>query len=137
MKLRQYAALPFRSRSDSGLEVLLITTRKKRRWSVPKGWRIGGETPHGSAAIEAFEEAGLSGRIDAKDVGRFKHRRMKKHLPVRCDVRVFPFRVDGQSDDWPEKGQRQLAWVSAARAAQLVHKTGLKKAIRSFERRHR
>lgn len=135
MKLKQYAALPFRNCREAGLEVLLITTRKKRRWSVPKGWRVEEQTPHGSAAIEAFEEAGLSGRIATKDIGRFKHRRLKKRMQVLCDVRVFPFQVEQQSEDWPEKGQRDLAWVSAARAAQLVHKPGLKKAIRSFERR--
>jgi hypothetical protein len=36
MKSRQFAALPYRMRDDD-VEVLLITTRKKGRWSVPQG----------------------------------------------------------------------------------------------------
>ena len=35
MKLKQFAALPYRMHHAT-LEVLLITTRKKRQWSVPK-----------------------------------------------------------------------------------------------------
>lgn len=137
MKFKQYAALPFRTCAEAGLEVLLITTRKKRRWSIPKGWRIGNETPHGTAAIEAFEEAGLSGQMQTKSIGRYKHRRAKKRMRVMCDVQVFPMQVEVQSDAWPEKGQRALSWVPAGKAAELVHKPGLKKAIRTFEQRHR
>jgi hypothetical protein len=37
VKFKQLAALPYRMRDDD-LEILQITTRKKRRWSVPKGW---------------------------------------------------------------------------------------------------
>jgi hypothetical protein len=33
MKFKQFAALPYRMRDDD-LEILLITTRNKRRWSV-------------------------------------------------------------------------------------------------------
>jgi hypothetical protein len=36
VKFKQFPALPYRMR-DNDVEILLITTRKKRRWSVPKG----------------------------------------------------------------------------------------------------
>jgi 8-oxo-dGTP pyrophosphatase MutT (NUDIX family) len=133
MKSKQYAALPFR-RHQNRLEVLLITTRTKRRWSVPKGWPIERETPHGTAAIEAFEEAGLVGKIAAVEVGRFKHRKLRKKQQVKCDVRIFPLRVTTEESDWPEKGQRRRLWFSHHAAAQLVHKTGLKKAIENLSR---
>jgi hypothetical protein len=42
MNTKQFAPLPFRIR-DEEISVLLITTRKKRRWSVPKGWPIAGQ----------------------------------------------------------------------------------------------
>ena len=58
VKFKQFAALPFRTREDD-LEILLITTRKKRRWSVPKGWPIKRTAPHETAVIEAYEEAGV------------------------------------------------------------------------------
>ncbi|MDB5495247.1 MAG: hypothetical protein JWP86_2584, partial [Phenylobacterium sp.] len=34
---RQFAALPWR-RAETGVEVLLITSKETRRWVIPKGW---------------------------------------------------------------------------------------------------
>jgi 8-oxo-dGTP pyrophosphatase MutT (NUDIX family) len=62
VKFKQFAALPYRIR-DNDVEILLITTRKKRRWSVPKGWPIKHSTPQQTAAIEAYEEAGVRGAV--------------------------------------------------------------------------
>ena len=57
----QYGALPYRFAADGSLEVLIVTTRRTRRWIIPKGWPIHGLTPAKSAAREAFEEAGVRG----------------------------------------------------------------------------
>ncbi|KRR27650.1 hypothetical protein [Bradyrhizobium retamae] len=48
MAFKQFAALPYRLREDD-LQILLITTRKKRRWSIPKGWPIKRTAPHETA----------------------------------------------------------------------------------------
>jgi 8-oxo-dGTP pyrophosphatase MutT (NUDIX family) len=37
-----------------------------RRWVIPKGWPMKGRSPHGAAAMEASEEAGLVGKIEKK-----------------------------------------------------------------------
>jgi hypothetical protein len=52
-----FGALPYRVRNVD-LGILLITTRKKRRWSVPKSWLIKRSTPQQTAMFEAYEEAG-------------------------------------------------------------------------------
>ena len=93
--MKQYGALPFRNR-DAGIEVLLITTRKKKKWSVPKGWPIKARTAQGTARVEAFEEAGVSGKVASKEVGRFKNRKVKRGQKVKCDVRLFPLLVRRQ-----------------------------------------
>ena len=67
----QYGALPYRFSKDAALEILLVTTRGTRRWIVPKGWPIRGLRPAKSAAREAFEEAGVTGRIGPKPIGLF------------------------------------------------------------------
>src|SRR3954464_5765769 len=87
MKSKQYAALPFR-RNQNRLEVLLITTRHAGRWSVPKGWPIERTTPHGTAAVKVFEEAGLLGKIALIEVGRFKHRKLSMMHEVKCDDQI-------------------------------------------------
>jgi 8-oxo-dGTP pyrophosphatase MutT (NUDIX family) len=134
VKFKQFAALPYRVH-DAGLEVLLITTRKKRRWSVPKGWPIERSSPQQTAATEAYEEAGVLGPIGMKHIGRFKKRRLKKKQSVLCEVQIFPLQVERQQGDWPEKRERNRLWVAPRAAAKLVKKPGLRRAIKNFEPR--
>jgi 8-oxo-dGTP pyrophosphatase MutT (NUDIX family) len=134
VKFKQFAALPYRMRDDD-LEILLITTRKKGRWSVPKGWPMKKCTPHETAATEAYEEAGVRGSVSAVQVGRFRKRRMKKKQSVQCQVQIYPLEVKHQKRDWPEKQERTRTWVSPRKAAKLVRKSGLRRAIKAFESR--
>ena len=58
----QVAAVCYRIRKRK-LEFLLVRTRKGR-WTFPKGGVIHGLTHAQSAGLEAFEEAGVHGRIE-------------------------------------------------------------------------
>src|SRR5690349_7110670 len=98
MKAKQIAALPFRTKSAK-LRILLITTRGKRRWSVPKGWPMRRKQPHRAAAVEAYEEAGLLGRVSAKAIGRFKHSKRKGKRKLVLDVKLFPMKVKKRRKD--------------------------------------
>jgi 8-oxo-dGTP pyrophosphatase MutT (NUDIX family) len=121
----QYAALPFRM-TDDGLKVLLITSRETRRWVIPKGWPEKDVAPHELAAREAYEEAGIAGRIEPSPAGAFRYDKrlsVKKAVPVVVDV--YLLEVERELDDWPEKGQRERRWMSPAQAALLVGESGL------------
>jgi 8-oxo-dGTP pyrophosphatase MutT (NUDIX family) len=133
VRFKQFAALPYRT-SDANLKILLITTRKKRRWSVPKGWPMKRRKPHETAATEAYEEAGVRGAVARKQIGQFKKRRSNKRRSVLCDVRIFPLEVKRLQGDWPEKHERSRIWVAPSKAAKLVNKGGLRRAIKQFER---
>ena len=104
----QYGALPYRFTRGAELEILLLTTRQSKRWIIPKGWPIKGLRPAKSAAREAFEEAGVRGRVRAKSVGFFAYDKILDENGVRvsCEVRVFPLLVKRQSETWPEIEQR-------------------------------
>jgi 8-oxo-dGTP pyrophosphatase MutT (NUDIX family) len=132
VKFKQFAALPYRMRNNE-IEILLITTRKKRRWSVPKGSPIRHNTPQQTAATEAYEEAGVHGAIGTRRIGQFRKRRLKKKQPVMCDVQIFPLEVTRQNSNWPEQHERSRKWVAPCEAAKLVKKAGLRRAIKSFE----
>jgi 8-oxo-dGTP pyrophosphatase MutT (NUDIX family) len=132
VKFKQFAALPYRMR-DADVEILLITTRKKRRWSVPKGWPIKRNAPHETAAIEAYEEAGVYGTIGKRPIGQFKKRRLKKKHAVLCDVRIFPMEVEHEQENWPEKNERTRIWLAPRQAAKLVKTAGLRRAIKTVE----
>jgi 8-oxo-dGTP pyrophosphatase MutT (NUDIX family) len=131
MGKKQFAALPFRQ-DKSELRVMLITTRRKRRWSVPKGSPIRKNEPHRTAALEAYEEAGLIGAVAKRALGSFKHRKLKGRRKQTLDVAVFPMKVRRQESWWPEKAERAAIWVSAEKATRLVHKAQLRRLIVRF-----
>jgi 8-oxo-dGTP pyrophosphatase MutT (NUDIX family) len=133
----QYGALPYRFGADAALEILLVTTRQTRRWIIPKGWPIKGLRPAKSAAREAFEEAGVRGKIGAKPVGIFTYEKSLDEAGVQatCEVRVFPLLVKRQSEGWPEFEQRMVRWVEPGKAASLIKEPDLKKLIAAFVKR--
>ncbi|AUX78435.1 NUDIX hydrolase [Sinorhizobium fredii] len=63
---QQVAALPFRISESKSIEILLITSRDTGRFIIPKGWRKKGQKKSDSAAREAYEEAGLVGKLGRK-----------------------------------------------------------------------
>jgi 8-oxo-dGTP pyrophosphatase MutT (NUDIX family) len=114
---------------------MLVTSRETRRWIIPKGWPHKGRTPHRSAAREAYEEAGVVGRVHRDQLGSFSY---EKRLPtgdtVICKVHVFALEVRQQSRDWPEKQEREVKWMSPGQAAKTVREPMLAKIIRRFAR---
>jgi 8-oxo-dGTP pyrophosphatase MutT (NUDIX family) len=128
----QFAAIPFKIAAD-GLQVLLLTSRETHRWVIPKGWPIRGLKPREVAAREAFEEAGLVGRIVGKrPIGAYHYtKQLPNEQEMLCQVRVFLLSVDQELDDWPEKEQREACWVEPLRAAQMVQEGGLAELLRN------
>jgi 8-oxo-dGTP pyrophosphatase MutT (NUDIX family) len=131
----QYGALPYRLDDDASVEVLLVTSRETKRWIIPKGWPIKGLRPSKVAAREAYEEAGVRGRIAGRAFGRYVYeKRLEDSVtPVPCQVEVFPLLVKRQSKDWPESKQRTTRWFPAAEAAALADNDQLNNLIQEFE----
>jgi 8-oxo-dGTP pyrophosphatase MutT (NUDIX family) len=126
----QYAALPFRCIADSGVEVMLVTSRGTGRWVIPKGWPIEGKAPHASAAREALEEAGVVGRAGRDSIGTFTYeKRLSNGDIVICEVHVFPLEVKRQRTDWLEKEEREVRWFSLSEAAKAVQEAALSDII--------
>lgn len=126
----QTGALPWRLGRKQRLEVLLVTGRRSRRWIIPKGWPMVGKSLSESAAEEAFEEAGVRGRIDADSIGSFNH--TKQHLPFgTLDVRILvhSMNVEREFPKWPEFGQRRRKWFSIKEATARVDSEELRTLI--------
>lgn len=125
-KTRQIAAIPIRRDEDGDLEVLLVTSRETRRWVVPKGWPIEGKSNPEAAAVEAWEEAGVLGRIGKQPIGTYAYDKRRPKTVVPVDVEVFILNVDEVLDEWPEAGERKRRWCTPEEAAELVHEDELK-----------
>ena len=123
----QVAALCLRD-GEAGKEVLLITSRETRRWVLPKGWPMAGTDGPGSAAQEAWEEAGARCRIKGRaPVGSYTYgKRLRGGLVIPVETLVYPMQVEDLERDYPEVGQRERRWVPVAEAAELVNEPGLK-----------
>ena len=107
----QIAALPVRMGPSARPEILLITSRDRHRWIIPKGWPIKGKADHEAAAIEAYEEAGLTGEMRKAPVGSFQYRKFEDGGHGEATrVDVYLMRVREQRQDWPERHQRMSLW---------------------------
>ncbi len=113
----QTAALCTRD-GPSGVEVLMIRTLTRKLWVIPKGWPMKGKTLAEAAAQEAWEEAGVRGRLEPDPIGAFTYTRIKKTgLPVQCRAQVFRLHTTEVADVYPECTIRTRVWLSPAKAA--------------------
>lgn len=121
---KQSAVIPYRV-TETGVEVLLITSRRRRRWIVPKGVVDLGATARESAGKEAYEEAGLLGDISTAPVGEYQY----KKWGGMCVVIVYLLAVHTVLEEWPEAETRARRWLPVAEAAALVEEPQLRKLI--------
>lgn len=129
---RQVAVLPVRPGPGGAVQVMLITSRETRRWVVPKGWPMKGLKNYEAAAREAYEEAGLIGRVGRRALGSyFYNKRLKSRDTVLCQVQVFRLEVRKQLKTWPEQHERECRWFSVQEAAEAVTEAGLAALIRA------
>jgi len=120
----QSGVIPIRYR-DGTLEILLITSRRKKHWVIPKGIIEGDLSPQDSAAQEAYEEAGIKGTIKPVSLGKYRY----KKWGGTCKVEVFLMRVSEELEVWPEDYFRERKWLDLDSAVALVDEPGLKKLL--------
>ncbi len=129
----QFAALCYEEVKGK-LRILLITTRGTGRWIIPRGWPMDGKTPSETARIEAWEEAGVVGKVSEQSLGLFSYNRDLGDDPdVPCVAMVYPVKVKSLADDFPEAGQRDRVWLSPKKAATRVAEPELAQIIRNFD----
>ena len=114
----QVAAVCYRLRSN-GIEFLLIQTRGGR-WTFPKGGIEPGLTHAQAAALEAFEEAGVHGRMEDTS---FTHYTRRKRADIRGSARSAKKQVVVNAHlcevlrlGPPQESNRNPTWFSVRRA---------------------
>jgi 8-oxo-dGTP pyrophosphatase MutT (NUDIX family) len=134
---QQYAAVCFRFHpQDQHVEILVMTSRDSGRWVIPKGWPMKRKKPYEAAEIEAWEEAGVKGQVRKEPIGRYTYLKMMDDGDVAPTiVDVFQIKATKQTEEFKEKGQRILAWVSPDEAARRVREIELKSLLVDFRPR--
>ena len=125
---RQTGVIPYR-RTERGLEILLVTSNTRKRWIIPKG----NIEPHlgtrESARREAYEEAGVRGRLQTLSFGSYLH--LASTGPTIVDV--FLMEVEQILDSWPEKPAREREWMLLRNAYDRILEEGLKRMLRELD----
>src|SRR5262245_11860094 len=109
-------------------KILLVTSRNSKSWSLAKGQvdrRLGQRE---SARREAFEEAGVVGRLATAPIGTYIHR---KSTGGTFRVRVFRMHVRDELSRWPERNVRRRRWVTVKSALDLISNPSLRRLIKS------
>ena len=100
-------------------KVLLIQSTRRNGWVIPKGgWETDEQTAEDAACREAWEEAGITCKIQ-KDLGKIPDRRGAQELTAHAPRAVFQFFeavVDKEEAKWPEMHKRDRKWMSYTEA---------------------
>jgi len=111
----QVAAICYRVRS-SGIEFLLVQTRSGR-WTFPKGKVEAGITHAEAAALEAYEEAGVHGRMEESAFTQYIRQKGKpsRNTPA-LDVLVNAHLCEVTRLSSPQESGRTPTWFSVEKA---------------------
>ena len=119
----QAGVIAHRTRQN-GEEILLVTSRSTGRWVIPKGYIEPELTARESAAMEAYEEAGIKGHVHRSPLGVYKHGTGSTRKVI-----VFLMDVRRELADWPEANERKRRWMAPSEAIDAVEEKDLKELI--------
>jgi 8-oxo-dGTP pyrophosphatase MutT (NUDIX family) len=115
----QVAAVCYRVNNGT-IEFLLVRTSGGERWTFPKGSAEPGLTHAQAAALEAFEEAGVHGRIEEAAFARYRRKRGDwENRGSRSDdktVAVNAYLCEVLRFTPPQEFKRDRTWFSVEEA---------------------
>jgi phosphohistidine phosphatase len=120
---RQSGVIPIRKRKGK-LELLMVTSTKKKHWIIPKGVKEPHLSPKASAIKEAWEEAGIRGKVSKPAIGTYRYRKWGR----TCTVQVFVMEVRKVFRDW-EESFRDRKWFSHREAQRRVKVKDLRQIV--------
>jgi phosphohistidine phosphatase len=129
----QSAVIPFRLHKGKP-EILVIYSSNRKHWVVPKGIMDPGYSARESAAKEAWEEAGVEGRIFDGPLGAYTCRKWG----ADCHVEVFAMEVTHLVPEkkW-EESHRGREWLTPKQAAKRLKQKELKPMVMALAKKLR
>jgi 8-oxo-dGTP pyrophosphatase MutT (NUDIX family) len=118
-------------KGNKKLEILLITSVKRQRWIIPKGYIEFNLSPFESAKKEAIEEAGVVGSNETFELGEFVvHKSFGK-----CFMKIFSMEVIEELENYPEKFKRRRKWFDLNDATEKIAVPQIAAMILSLEKK--
>lgn len=99
--------------------VLLIQSTRRKGWVLPKGGWETDESCEQAAQREAWEEGGITIRIDYT-IAEIEERRPPKSSKERAVYHFYQATVLEQYEDWPERHKRERKWFTYSEAMKVL-----------------
>jgi ADP-ribose pyrophosphatase YjhB (NUDIX family) len=128
----QSGALAWRRRRNGDVEVLLVRKLRSKTWGVPKGKVKSYLSPSDNAAKEAFEEAGVKGRMSPRAAGSYRAVKRAHDFKIVIEVAIYLLEVTSTARTWREKHKRDIGWFAPDEAAALLKEPMLAELCRSL-----
>ena len=116
------------------MEILLVTSKTRGRWVLPKGMITAGMTPAESAVKEAWEEAGVAG-VSGQCLGVYRYIKTRRCGVKACSVKVYAMKVTAVMAKWPEQRMRRRRWMRIEEAICSVMDRDLRRLLITFRAR--
>ena len=130
---KQYGVLPYfknTKKNTKKTDLVLITSRTSRQWIMPKGNRILNKSKMATAQQEAYEEAGLIGRLEEKNAMRVTIIRQDREIALT----LYPMRVEKMLKLWPECHQRKRIIVPYHKAESMIICPKLRRCLKLWRK---
>lgn len=124
----EIGAMPWLMQKN-GLHVVLVTSRKRKRWILPKGQPEDHLSAPQLAKVEAYEEAGIRGVIQNK----FETAKVKRRGSA-VKVKIYPIKVERLLDKWPEDDERERRVVHWQKAIDVLDDDGMGDCVKKLVR---
>ena len=110
--------------------LVMVTKRRHGDWIVPGGKLEQKLSKKRTAALEAFEEAGVVGKLEK--LPQDKKLVIHSHSGKARKVDIYGLQVRKKLARWPERKQRKRRLVKASQLKQLPLEKPLRKAIQRY-----
>ncbi|KAI5858462.1 NUDIX hydrolase domain-like protein [Tricharina praecox] len=123
-------------------KVLVVeSTNRQNHWVLPKGgYETDEARPEDAAAREAWEEAGITGRV-TRALGEIRDPRPlnavappKAGGQARTLYYFFEFHVEREEDRWPEMHKRKRRWMTYEEALSCFQSMNRPELIEAIDR---
>ena len=124
--------IPFAVKEER-IAIMFVTSQQRGRWILPKGNLEEGESHKKGCKREAFEEAGVKGKILKDFPITMAISKSAESGLVHTAVTYYPMLVTEQADEWPEQDKRERHWALMKDAYQVTDRADFQQLIKQFD----
>jgi ADP-ribose pyrophosphatase YjhB (NUDIX family) len=123
--------IPFAISGDR-VAIMFVTSQRRGRWILPKGNLKPGESHKKGCKREAFEEAGVKGRIMSELPMTHVVTKSSDGKLSQVAVTYYPMLVSKQVDEWPEQAKRERHWALLEDAERVTDREDFQQVVKQF-----